>query len=131
MPKVQRYLRSSTHYFSLNDDEKKPDNPNAGAEDPKRQRAIALQYHDPKELPRILATGAGEIAKKIVELAESNGVPIQADDSLTDVLSKLEVGSAISPQSYKLVAEVLAFLYHTDKEWREKHAHLKDVMEPK
>ncbi len=95
----------------------------------KRQRAIALEYHDPKELPRILANGVGEIAKRIIELAEKSGVPVEENDSLAEVLSRLEHGSNISPESYRLVAEVLAFLYHTDRKWRESHPHLKDVME--
>jgi len=95
----------------------------------KRQRAIALEYHDPTALPRILASGAGEIARRIVEIAEASGIPVNQDDSLSDMLAKLDIGSAISPQSFKLVAEVLAFLYHTDREWREKHKHLKDVLE--
>ena len=94
----------------------------------RRERAIALQYSSTKELPRILASGSGEIAKKIVALAEKHNIPITEDDSLAEMLSKLDIGSDVSSESFRLVAEVLAFLYHTDKEWREEHPHLAEVI---
>lgn len=94
-----------------------------------RAHAIALQYCQQDELPRIVASGAGEIAKQILELAKRHNIPVREDEELTAMLANLNVGAFISPESYQLVAEVISFLYHSDKEWRERHPELKDVME--
>lgn len=94
------------------------------------QRAIALRYTDIDELPQVIAKGAGEIANKIVALAKEHGVPVQKDDSLADILSKLDTGSLISQESYRLVAEVISFLYFTDQKWRESHSELGDILGP-
>ncbi len=85
-----------------------------------RKRAIALQYGDSDLSPRVVATGAGEIARRILEIAESNQVPIRRDDSLTEVLCRLDVGFEIPPETFRAVAEILAFLYRTDEHWRRK-----------
>lgn len=83
-----------------------------------RQRAIALKYDEGDQAPWIVACGAGEIARQILRLAEQNKVPIQRNDTLVDVLGKLDVGYEIPPETYRIVAEILAFLYRTDSEWR-------------
>lgn len=88
--------------------------------DSKRQKAVALKYAVGEGAPRVIATGAGEIAKRIIELAQENNIPIQQDESLTSILSKLDLGFEIPPETYRVVAEILAFLYKTDDEWRKK-----------
>lgn len=91
---------------------------------PKVQRAVALHYKDSLELPKIVASGLGEIAKKIITLAEANGVPVHEDHTLTDLLARIPSGNAINSESFRLVAEIVAFLYHTDQEWKAKHKGL-------
>ena len=84
----------------------------------KRKKAIALRYSKDERAPKVVASGAGEIARRIIELANQNNVPIRKDDSLTDILSQLDVGYEIPPETYQAVAEILAFLYRADEEWR-------------
>lgn len=86
----------------------------------KRKHAVALRYAEEDRAPRIIASGAGEIAKRILELAEENNIPIHEDDSLVDILAKLDLGYEIPPETYRAVAEILAFLYRTDEAWRKK-----------
>ena len=86
----------------------------------KRKQAVALRYEDGERAPKIVATGAGEIARKILELAREHGVPVERNDSLVDVLSQLDLGYEIPPETYRVVAEILAFLYRTDEAWRRK-----------
>ena len=86
----------------------------------KRKQAIALSYAENDKAPKVVATGAGEIARRILELAKENNVPIQEDESLTSVLSKLDLGYEIPPETFRAVAEILAFLYKTDEEWRKR-----------
>lgn len=94
----------------------------------KREHAIALQYTELDALPKIIASGAGEIARQILALAEEHGIPIQHDSTLTDMLSSLSVGSSISPDSYRIVAELISFLYHSDQRFRDRHQELKPKM---
>ena len=82
-----------------------------------REKAVALQYQDTSHLPKVVASGAGEIARQILQIAEEYGVPVHKDDVLTEMLSRLNVGSVISPESYRLVAEVICFLYNVDREF--------------
>ncbi|MCB0325359.1 MAG: EscU/YscU/HrcU family type III secretion system export apparatus switch protein [Bdellovibrionales bacterium] len=86
----------------------------------KRKRAVALQYGEGDKAPKVVATGAGEIAKRILELAAENNVPIREDDSLVDILGKLDVGYEIPEETFRAVAEILAFLYRTDEAWRKR-----------
>jgi len=86
----------------------------------KRNHAVALRYAEDDKAPRIVASGAGEIAKRILELAEKHNVPIKEDDALVDILSRLDLGYEIPAETYRAVAEILAFLYRTDLEWKKK-----------
>ena len=75
--------------------------------------AIALKF-DPKEMtaPRVLAKGAGFIARRIREIAEENQVPLIEEKSLARGLYKLvEIGDYIPAELYRAVAEVLAYVY--------------------
>lgn len=81
----------------------------------KPKQAIALLY-DPEDVaPRVLATGQGQLADRIIEEADKANVPIHKDDKLADTLSKLEIGDAIPPELYEVVAEVLVFVDAMDK----------------
>ncbi|MDC0357363.1 EscU/YscU/HrcU family type III secretion system export apparatus switch protein [Oligoflexia bacterium] len=103
--------------------EKEPNN-----KKPRREKAVALQYTERDDLPKVLASGAGEIARQIMKLAEEHDVPVQHDQSLANMLSSLNIGADISPETFKLVAEVISFLYHTDQKWQEEHPFLNGVM---
>lgn len=79
------------------------------------KQAIALEYDPADYAPRVLATGQGLLAEKIVERAKDNYVPIHKDEKLARTLSKLEVGDAIPPELYEIVAEILVFVDAMDK----------------
>jgi flagellar biosynthesis protein len=83
-------------------------------EPPKRARATALRYAEGSEAPEVVATGAGEVARKIVEAAEAAGVPVRQDAALVEALSKLDVGRTIPPELYVAVAEALVWAYRLD-----------------
>jgi len=94
------------------------------ADTPRQERAVAIQYHDVGQIPRVLASGVGEVARRIIKIAEQHGIPLYRDGALAELLGKLEWGALISPDTYRLVAEVICFLYYTDQEWRAKHSGL-------
>jgi flagellar biosynthesis protein len=84
--------------------------------DKSKIQAVAVKYDVKKgRAPRIMATGKGVVAEMILQVAEEHRVPFYEDPSLSELLSKLELDSEISPELYTLVAEVLAFVYQLDK----------------
>jgi flagellar biosynthesis protein len=84
-------------------------------ENKKPKQAVALEY-DPNDVaPRVIASGQGFIAEKIIEKAEEENIPVHKDEKLAKTLSKLEVGDAIPPELYEIVAEVLVFVDAMDK----------------
>lgn len=81
----------------------------------KKKQAIALEYDPDDAAPKILATGQGIMAEKIIEKAKEANVPIHKDDKLADTLSRLEIGDMIPPELYEVVAEILVFVDAMDK----------------
>ncbi len=80
------------------------------------KKAVALKYAPEHEsAPKVTAKGKGMTAEQIIQKARVHGVPIQEDPSLVEVLSKLDLNQEIPPELYHLVAEVLAFLYKSDR----------------
>jgi flagellar biosynthesis protein len=82
--------------------------------DEKPRRATALRYTEGSDAPEVVATGRGEIARKILDAAEEAGVPVRRDPALVEALSKLDVGQAIPPDLYIAVAEALVWAYRLD-----------------
>jgi flagellar biosynthesis protein len=81
----------------------------------KIKQAIALEYNPTEEAPKIIATGKGIIAERILEKAKESNVPIHRDDKLADTLSRLDIGDMIPPELYGVVAEILVFVDAMDK----------------
>ena len=81
----------------------------------KIKQAIALSYDPQEEAPKVIASGKGILAEKIIEKAQEVDVPIHRDDKLADTLSRLEIGDMIPPELYEVVAEVLVFVDAMDK----------------
>ena len=55
------------------------------------------------------------IKERILEEASKNDIPIHEDEQLAKTLSKLNVGDAIPPELYEIVAEILVFVDAMDK----------------
>ncbi len=105
----------------MNPQEKEPGSEAAGTALPRK--AVALKYSPEKaSAPIVVAKGQGHLAEEIVRRAKENGVPIQEDASLVEVLAKLDLEQEIPPELYRLVAEVLSFVYRADR-----RAGLKDT----
>ncbi|MCR5800033.1 MAG: EscU/YscU/HrcU family type III secretion system export apparatus switch protein [Lachnospiraceae bacterium] len=83
--------------------------------DNKPKTAIALEYNPNEEAPKIVASGKGLLAEKIIEKAKEADVPIHEDGKLAATLSKLEIGDMIPPELYSAVAEILVFVDAMEK----------------
>lgn len=81
----------------------------------KQLQAVAIKY-DPGEIaPKIIATGKGKVAEKIIETAKEANVAVHEDSKLADTLSRLDIGEFIPPELYEVVAEILVFVDDMEK----------------
>ncbi|MDP7035031.1 MAG: EscU/YscU/HrcU family type III secretion system export apparatus switch protein [Planctomycetota bacterium] len=88
-----------------------------------RQIAVALRYRQPIDRsPRVLARGHGRLAQRIIDSAQEAGIPLREDADLATVLSHIPLNAEIPPRLYRVVAEVLAWVYETNRDFRDRLA---------
>ncbi|NLY19234.1 MAG: flagellar biogenesis protein [Clostridiaceae bacterium] len=80
------------------------------------KKAAALSYKPGEDsAPKVVASGKGVIAEKILEKAKEEKIPVYEDAHLADALVKLKFGSEIPFELYEVVASVLAFISKVDE----------------
>lgn len=85
------------------------------------EKAVAILYDtQTSSSPKVVATGKGEVARRIIETAREAGVHIQEDANLVELLSKVDLGEEIPAELYQTVAEVLAFVYKVNEKFKKK-----------
>lgn len=79
--------------------------------------AIAMRYKDGEDAaPRVVAKGAGYLAKLIVELANEHRVPVVENKEVARLLyHHTEIGREIPVELYQAVAEILAMIYRLNR----------------
>lgn len=81
-----------------------------------QKKAAAIAYNPRSDrAPRITAKGKGQIARRIIETARENNVPVYEDHNLVEVLEALEIDMEIPVELYRAVAEVLVFIYRLNR----------------
>ena len=76
------------------------------------RKAAALRYDRGQDrAPRVVASGRGPVAERLIGVTETHGVPVQRDAALADALTRLELDQEIPPELFAAVAEVISFLY--------------------
>jgi flagellar biosynthesis protein len=84
-----------------------------------RRVAVALQYNAATDnAPRVVAKGRGLMAEKIIALAREQGIPMREDPDLVQMLTQLDLDREIPPSLYKVVAELLAFVYRLNQSYQ-------------
>jgi len=73
-------------------------------------RAVALRS-DGKRAPTVVAKGAGDIARRILAIAEDHDIPLHEDSELVALLSRLDLGEEIPENLYRAIAQIIAFAY--------------------
>ena len=83
------------------------------------QKAVSLKYKMGKDpAPKVTAKGQGLVAERIIALAKEHKIPIKQDPDLVQVLSQVELNQDIPPSVYQMVAELLAFVYKVNNEYK-------------
>jgi flagellar biosynthesis protein len=82
---------------------------------PDERRVSALRYEG-SGAPKVVASGRGHVAEKILAAAREAGVPVREDPQLATALSTLALGQDVPEELWLAVAEVLAWAYELEKE---------------
>jgi flagellar biosynthesis protein len=81
----------------------------------KPRTAVAIAYEPNVSAPKVIASGRGYLADRIIEKAKEADIPLHKDEKLASTLSKLEIGDMIPPELYEVVAEILVFVDKMDR----------------
>jgi flagellar biosynthesis protein len=76
--------------------------------------AAALQYDMGKSAPRVTAKGRGAVAEEIVRVARLAGVALHESPELASLLMEVDLDQPIPPQLYRVIAELLAWIYRIE-----------------
>ena len=80
------------------------------------QVAVALKYDRARDsAPRVVASGRGALAERILELAQSHGIKVREDADLAEILAAVEVGEHIPVAAFAAVAEILFYIYRANE----------------
>ena len=75
--------------------------------------AVALGHRadGPESPPKVLATGRGEFAEIILDIAFRNGIKVREDADLAEILATADLDSEIPVEAFIAVAEILRYVY--------------------
>jgi flagellar biosynthesis protein len=82
---------------------------------PERRRVTALRYAG-SGAPKVVASGQGHVAERILAAAQAAGVPVREDPNLAAALGALAIGQEVPEELWLAVAEVLAWAYELERE---------------
>ena len=81
---------------------------------PARRRVTALRYEG-EGAPKVVASGEGHVAERILAAAQAAGVPVREDPRLAEALGALALGVEVPEELWLAVAEVLAWAYELER----------------
>ena len=65
----------------------------------------------PAPTPKVVATGEGAVAERILEHAHAAGVPVREDPALAAALASMSLGREVPEELWMAVAEILVWAY--------------------
>lgn len=74
------------------------------------KKAVAL-FYDGQNAPAVSASGSGDLARQIIEIAREHGIPLFENETLLKLLTDIGIGEEIPETLYLCIAQVIAFAY--------------------
>jgi flagellar biosynthesis protein len=98
-------IRRSSHPLSRRESDTK--------EQAKSSIAVAIEHRPagPDSLPKIVASGRGNLADKIMDIAFAEGVRVREDADLAEMLASADIDTEIPVEAFIAVAEILKYVY--------------------
>ena len=87
--------------------------PETDGKDKPARTAVALRYQpvDKDSAPKVVASGRGWIAEKILEVAFAHGIRVREDADLAEILAAVDLDEEIPVEAFVAVAEILRYVY--------------------
>ena len=82
----------------------------------KNLSAVALKYPLDAQAHLIAAQEPGRLAKRMIDIAEENEIPVIEDDILENVLSIQDVGQCIPEETWEAVASIFAYIIKVEQQ---------------
>jgi len=79
------------------------------------KQAVAIAYAGGFQAPKVVASGKGIIAENIIKAAQDNGVYVHESKELVAMLMDVKLDQEIPAELYRVVAELLGWLYKIEK----------------
>lgn len=79
--------------------------------------AAVIRYDEEGGAPKVVASGKGQVANQIIELAKQNNIHMQEDAMLVENLLDMDLGDNIPPQLYSVMAEILLLIEEMEKNY--------------
>ncbi len=93
------------------------DDSDAGNKEQARSIAVALSHEKgSSDAPVVTATGEGQLAEQILQIAFEHGVKVREDADLAQILKEVDVDSPIPLEAFAAVSEILSYLYKSQGE---------------
>ncbi len=67
--------------------------------------------------PAVIASGKGELARRILETAKENNIAVQKDSTLMANLLDVELTDGVPPQLYAVMAEIFLLLEKAEQKY--------------
>lgn len=67
-------------------------------------------------IPELVSKGEKEAAEIIINKAKKEGIDIVQDKNLAELLGKVDMYEGIPEEAYKIISEVLMYIYKLEKE---------------
>lgn len=77
----------------------------------RRRTSVALRYDSRLPAPLVVARGKGELAERLLAIAEQHSIPIVDSGELAESLYAVDPGELVPESFYETVAEVLGFVW--------------------
>ena len=78
-------------------------------------KAVALKYSEEYGAPFIAVKQKGEMAKRMVEIARENDVPLVEDKILSNLLFLPDTGEIVPENTWLALAKIFAAIMETEK----------------
>ena len=84
----------------------------------KTQKAAALKYDSStQKAPKVIASGKGEIANKIIQKAKEFDIPLFVNEELVNSLCDLEIDKEVPAELYSALVEVFVWLNKQERKF--------------
>lgn len=81
-----------------------------------RRRAVALAYSgEHTDAPRVVAKGYGNVAERVIELANQEGIFVHDSPELVALLMQVDLDARIPESLYQVIAELLVWIGQIDR----------------